>query len=200
MNWLDTSSAEQVEGNVAAFWGKLRADLNDGSFWADRIKVLREEPLKRLRLALENLPLPAAFREAAVALRAIIREKQKAETEFTAEIGFLYWLAAIESFGLPYSELLDQPGFNVLESVPGEVIKSLAFSYQDLGYFKLSLLNKSDIKWCVACLGEPNQHTTLNVLHSAVWRKYERELAEKRGMNITIAPTSWALTEMKSVS
>jgi hypothetical protein len=180
MNWLDTSSTGQALGNIAVFWDKLRSDINDGSFWADRIKVLREEPLKRLRLALENLPLPAAFREAAVALRAIIREKQQAKSEFTDEVAFLYWLAAVESFGLPYSESLRQPGFNVLESIPGNVIKSLSFSYQDLGYKQLSLLNKTDIKWCVALWGEPNQHTTLNALHNAVWQKYERQLAEKQ--------------------
>ena len=162
--------------------------------------MLREEPLKRLRLALENLPLPAAFREAAVAVRAIIREKQKAKSEFTEDVVLLYWLAAVESFGLPYSEFLCQPGFNVLESIPGNVIKSLPFSYQDLGYNQLSLLNKTDIKWCVARWGEPNQHTTLNALHNAVWRKYERELPEKQRMNITISPSGWALSETKDLS
>lgn len=187
MNWLDTSSAEQAQGNVAAFWEKLRADINDSSFWADRIKALREEPLKRLRLALENLPLPAAFREAAVAVRAIIREKQKSKFEFTEEVALLYWLAAVESFGLPYSKFLSQPGFNVLESVPGNVIKSLPFSYQELGYNQLSLLNKTDIKWCVARWGEPYRHTTLNEMHNAVWKKYERDLPEKQRMNITRA-------------
>lgn len=194
MKWLDTSSANQTQGNSIEFWEKLRADMNEGLFWADRIKELRDEPTQRLQLALQNLPLPAAFREAIIAVRALVREKLSKNSKFADEVALLYWLAAVESFGLPYSEFLCQPGFNVLESVPGSVIKSLPFSYQELGYKQLSLLNKTDIKWCIACWGEPNQHTTLNALHNEVWQKYERELPEKQHMDMASLSSSWLLT------
>ncbi len=92
----------------------------------------------------------------------------------------MYWLAAIESFGLPYSEHLRQPGFNVLQSIPGQVIRSLPFTYAELGYKELSLLNKTDVKWCVTLWGEPETHTTLNRLHAAVWHEYERSEAARQ--------------------
>lgn len=175
MNWLNTTDAQSSAANQLAFWDKIRADLRDGTFWADRITELRDQPIERLKLAIENLPLPAAFREAAIATRAAVRERIKKNEDFADELAVLYWLAAMESFGIPYSEYLRQPGFNVLQSIPCDVIKSLPFSYSRLGYKHLGLLNKSDIKWCVAHWGEPLNHTTLNKLCAETWRKFEVE-------------------------
>ena len=175
MNWLDIPDGKSLAVNHVAFWGKLRADLRDGTFWADRITELRNQPVERLKLAIDNLPLPAAFREAAIATKAVIRERIKKNEDFADELALLYWLAAIESFGIPYSEYLQQPGFNVLQSIPVDVIKSLPFSYSQLGYKHLGLLNKTDIKRFVARWGEPLEHTTLNKLHAETWRKFEIE-------------------------
>ena len=55
-----------------------------GVFWADYIKTLRDDPEGRLVVARDYLPLPAAFREAAVALRALIRGKRKEGLDPTA--------------------------------------------------------------------------------------------------------------------
>lgn len=174
MKWLDTTNAENSLAAQAAFWEGLRADLQSEAFWADRIKQFQDQPIQRLRVAIENLPLPAAFREAAVATRALIRARLKRREDHIEELGMLYWLGAIESFGVPYSEYLKQPGFNVLQSVPGDVIKSLTFTYNLLGYQHLGLLNKTDAKWCVSHWGEPQTHTTLNSLHADLWKKYEK--------------------------
>lgn len=175
MKWLDTSDVQSSADNQAAFWDKLRAELQDGTFWADRITELRDQPVARLKLAIENLPLPAAFREAAIATRALIHGRIKKSEDFIEELALLYWLAAIESFSVPYSEYLQQPGFNVLQSIPGNIIKTLPFAYSQLGYKHLGLLKKTDIKWCVSRWGEPLDHTTLNKIHSEIWRKFEIE-------------------------
>lgn len=175
MKWLDTSDARNSAQAQDARWDQLRAELRDGTFWADRIAQFRDQPVERLKLAIENLPLPAAFREAAIATRALVRARIQRGEDVTQELALLYWLAAVESFGLPYSEHLRQPGFNVLQSVPGDVIKALPFSYAQLGYKQLGLLNKTDVKWFVAQWGEPIGHTTLNALHYDIWQKYEIE-------------------------
>ncbi len=174
----------QQNQDTEAFWNKQRADLRDGSFWADRITRFRNAPLERLQLAIQNLPLPGAFSEAAVATRSLIRQRIKAKVDYADELVFLYWLAAIESFGVPYSEYLQQPGFNVLESIPSAVIKSLPFTYQQLGYEQLRLLNDTDVKWCKACWGEPANHSTLHALHIDVWQNYERELLHSQQAQI----------------
>ena len=79
MTWINTETDEQANSSSVKFWDGLRNDLNNEVFWADKIKEFRGEPVKRLAMALENLPLPAAFREAAIALRALIRAKRKAK-------------------------------------------------------------------------------------------------------------------------
>lgn len=136
MTWINTETDEQANSSSIKFWGGLRNDLNNEVFWADKIKEFRGEPVKRLAMALDNLPLPAAFREATVALRALIRVKKKAKEIFNDELALLYWFAAIDSFSIPYSKYLQQPGYNVIESMPGNVIKTLLFSYFELGYEK----------------------------------------------------------------
>lgn len=180
MTWINTVTDEQANVSSVEFWERLRSDLNDDRFWADKIKEFRGEPVKRLSMAIDNLPLPGAFKEASVALRALIREKRKAKELYNEELALLYWLGAVDSFSIPYSSYLEQPGYNVLESIPGEVIKTLTFTYYDLGYEKLGLLNKTDIKWCVDAWGEPKEHTTLHEMHKDIWCRYEKLLPEKQ--------------------
>lgn len=179
-SWYKTRNDKEAEKHTSDFWSRHRAELQAGEFWADRIKKFRNEPIERLKIALDNLPLPAAFREAAIATRALIREKRKAAENYEEELALLYWLAAINSFSIPYSSVLQEPGYNVIESIPGDKLKNLPFTYQDLGYKKLELLNKTDIKWLVEAWGEPTNHTTLHDLHIELWNEYERKLKNKR--------------------
>ena len=180
MPWINTETEDQADSSAVEFREKLRNDLNSEMFWADKIKEFRGQPVKRLSMAINNLPLPAAFREAAVALRTLIRQKRKLKESFNDELSFLYWFAAIDSFSIPYSSYLQQQGYNVIESIPGKVIKTLPFSYFELGYKKLKLLNKTDVKWCVEVWGEPQVHTTLHEIHKDIWQKYEKKLPAKQ--------------------
>lgn len=178
--WHKTKSDEEAKARSVDFWSRHAAELRDGQFWADRIKKLKGEPLKRLQLALSNLPLPASFREAAVATRALIREKRKTGEVYEEELALLYWLAAINSFSIPFSTVLQEPGYNVIESIPGNKLKELSFTYTELGYAQLELLNKTDIKWMTEAWGEPSAHTTLHEMHLDVWREYETKLKNDR--------------------
>jgi len=184
MLWLDTTNVSNAEVRQVEFWNSLRESIHEGTFWADRIKQMRDQPIDRLKLAIENLPLPAAFREAAIATRALIRARKKITASFSGELALLYWLAAIESFGVPYSDYLQQPGFNVFQSVPGAVLKSLPFTYDHLGYNQLPLLTKTDTKLLVSLWGEPVTHSTLNKVYRKLWHSYEvvekqRQLQER---------------------
>lgn len=143
------------------------------TFWADEIKGLRSEPAQRLRIALRNIPLPAAYREAMIAVRALIRQRKKEGAPFENMLSGLYWLAAMSSFGITYSERAREPGFNILQSIPKRTLLSFKFTYQDLGYERLPLLNKTDVKWIVDAWGEPGNHATLQDLHGPTWDKYE---------------------------
>ena len=62
-SWHKTETDLDADEYAVDFWSRHRDELQKGEFWYDRIKKLRAEPEKRLVLAIENLPLPAAFRE-----------------------------------------------------------------------------------------------------------------------------------------
>ena len=89
-SWHKIETDLDAEEHCDDFWSRHRNELNNGEFWADRIKKLKGEPVKRLSLALENLPLPASFREAAIATRALIREKRKQKFDYDEELALLY--------------------------------------------------------------------------------------------------------------
>ena len=179
--WLETTADSEVIVRVRTFWKSLDKVPDTGGFWADRLKQYLDEPRKRLRIALDNLPLPGAFKEAVLAMRAIIRAKRKKKEDYAEELDVLYWLAVVRSFMLEYAPRLRQPGFNVFESIPAERIQALPFSYQEIGYAKLALLNKTDCKWFAEAWGQPQTHTTLHALNQPVWDEYETMLIEKRG-------------------
>lgn len=178
-SWHKTESDTEADKHAKDFWSRHKTELDSGEFWADRIKKMKGEPIKRLSLALDNKPLPASFREAAVAIRSLIKEKRKSKESYEDELALLYWLAAINSFSIPYSDVLQEPGYNVIESIHGKILKNMSFTYDTLGFKKLALLNKTDIKWIVEEWGEPNKHATLHDIHIDVWREYEEKLRDK---------------------
>ena len=137
--WLSSDSGQDSDAFSDRFWSRHREELAAGKFWADHIKEYRDKPSERLRFAIENLPLPGAFREAAVALRWLIKAKKKRNEPFSGDVACLYWLAAIASFSMPYNQRLAEPGFNVLQSIPGTVVASLSFTYRQFGHQRLSL-------------------------------------------------------------
>ena len=179
-NWINIIGDDDVNKRIREYWDEMRSDLREDKFWADQIKEYKDEPEKRLSLALNNLPLPAAFREAAIAIRKIIRAKRKANEKFEEELTLLYWLAAIRSFMLEFAPRLEEPGFNVIESIPAQRLISLQYNYSQLGYEKLTLLNKTDVKWLTEAWGEPSSHKTLNDIHRELWDEFETKLINKR--------------------
>jgi hypothetical protein len=165
-NWINTENDNDAQKRIREYWDEMHSALKEGKFWADQIKEYKDEPTKRLSIALNNLPLPGAFREATIATRAIIRAKRKANEEFEDELTLLYWLAAIRSLLLDYAPRLEEPGYNVIESIPAERLRSLQYDYSQLGYEKLTLLSKTDVKWLTEFWGEPTSHKTLNSIHT----------------------------------
>ena len=178
--WLQTKTDEEVDLFSKNFMDNHSTSLTNKAFWADEIKALKNDPFKRLDIALNNLPLPAAFREAVLALRSIIRN-QKKEDDANLEINLtqLYWLAAINSLSVKYSSRCSCPGYNIMESIPGKIIKSIKINYKSLGYKKLDLLIKTDVFLIQKLWGEPNSHHTLNELESDLWESYELKYAQK---------------------
>jgi len=160
------------------FWDRQRASAAAGTFWTDEARDVHGHPNERLRIAVENLPLPAAFREAAIALRQIIRDRREAGEPYEEEVRFLYSLAAVESFvsATPYIEKLAEPGWNAVEMMTPEDWQSLTFHWSSLGSDELPLLTKTDRRQMIEHWGDPARHTTLRALHEDVRLKADDAL------------------------
>ena len=130
-----------------------------------------------------QLPRPTAFTQAAVALRAIIREKREGAVPFGQELVRLYWLAVVESLGVPHWEAIQQSGANVLEAIPGSVLPAIDIDYQQLGYAELGLLGASDRKIVSAAYGEPRVHSALIRIQGALWQESEDRLKASRNVH-----------------
>ncbi|HKC02762.1 MAG TPA: hypothetical protein VKC17_05600 [Sphingomicrobium sp.] len=144
-----TALSETPEGGLV---GRVNGEgLYEGDqFWADAIKDTYDDPTRRLAMAKRNLPLPAAFREASIALRAIIRTKRKTGTPFEAELSELHRLAAIASLA-PYDPL---------DITPFAEIEKLDLAPSNIGWDELPLLNKTDQKWMAEAWPSPKRHVT----------------------------------------
>ena len=148
--------------------------------WWDAAKAASNDPTRRLEIATSSFPLPGAFRSAAVALRALIRERKRAEQPHLEELTALYECLVLDSFSMDYSEALQEPGYNVLTSIPGAVVRGLEWTYEEIGFENLRLANKTDGKMLVDAWGVPNQHSTLLARHRPLWDRYESALRERR--------------------
>ena len=189
MFWIETKTPEDAKHIQDRMWGIVESQSSDGlefrvrgeglyennEFWGDAICKVKD-PHKRLNMAMKYLPLPGAFYQAAISLRAIIREKRKRNIEFESDLKPLFHLAAILSFCIPYAIRLQQPGYNVFARVPFAEFNSMSLTWEALGYEKLNLLNKTDRKWMVEAWGEPQVHTTAHEKYLPIWNQYEERL------------------------
>ncbi|MGM4913152.1 hypothetical protein [Rhizobium sp. 768_B6_N1_8] len=70
----------------------------NGEFWADALDRITDDPDQRYAMARRHLPLPAAWREMAVAIRMKIRKARKEKTGYEDLLQELHHLAAMSSY------------------------------------------------------------------------------------------------------
>lgn len=138
------------------------------------------DPSIRLEAALHDLPLPASFRSAAIALRAIIRKKKKDGSDFESDLRQLYLLLAREDFLLRMHYFEDLgPGYNVAASIPRKEWESLDMPYEQIGFNELSA-TKTDVKWFVEAWGNPQNHRSAQDFHKKEWERAVRKYRKRR--------------------
>ena len=141
-----------------------------GAEWRDAIKQSKDNPYERLKLALQMLPYTTAFNEAAIALRAILREKT---TNTDAALQLLYLLAAIHSFIALEPET--PSGDKVAAAISGTAVLALGYNYASLGSEALPLLNLTDKTHMEEVWGPAQQHLRLSDLHPVAWQHYQSQ-------------------------
>jgi hypothetical protein len=167
MLWTETKTGADCERRYAAMWGlvveqtdnglvsKFRGDgLHEGGeFWSEGIAKLKDDPPARLAMALGHLPLAAAFREASIALRAMIRGKRKQKLLYDDELRQLHRLGAIASFA-PYDDL---------EMTPYANFEQIDLRPETIGWTEI--VGATDAKWMAEAWPEPKRHTTAKALY-----------------------------------
>ena len=98
MRWIDCETDEEVRTRKLEYHNNAQSNIESDNFWSDKIKGFTNDPMGRMNLSLDNLPLPAAFKESLVSLRIIIKTKRKAKLSINNELKMLYWIAVIYSF------------------------------------------------------------------------------------------------------
>lgn len=183
MLWLETRTEAEAIARSKQMWTPVGRHTEDGGFvatvpgpepeggrfWGDVIKELAEDPQARLELARRQLPLPGAFRQMALALRALIRDKRKKREDFELLLRELHHFASVSSWSLPYNEIAREPGFNVIEGTPYAKLAALDLGWDTIGCDELLLLNKTDRALMREVWGEPRRHTTANALYRDLW-------------------------------
>lgn len=194
MLWLDTRTDAEAIARSDRIWTPVGRDTeNDGfvatvpgpepergKFWGDGIKGLADDPQARLEVARRQLPLPGAFRQMALALRALIREKKKKGEDFEPLLRELHHFGAVSSWSLPYNEIAREPGFNVIERTPYAKLVALDLGWDTIGCDELLLLNKTDRALMRQAWREPRRHTTANALYHDLWLDGCRKVAKAR--------------------
>ena len=174
---MGTWRSSVTDGDAAEAAKALQARLEagePGKSWVDAIKKL--PPEKRLAMAIDYLPLPAAFEEAAIALRELVSQHMNEKRDPSASLKLLYWISAVASFMPARAEKAQSPGFNVVILIPGARLFDLGFDWKTLGYEKLPLLVARDIRMLIALWGEPETHRTLLEQNQVLWDEYEGKL------------------------
>lgn len=193
----DTCRKPLPEEVIAEVWQQAQSDgvlsaPPSGEFWADRIKKFRDKPVERLELAKDNLPTPAAYREAAIALRALIRKADEGSDKRDALLRELYELACEHGFFYETREVAGYPAFNLTEIIPDTQFSQISRDYQQIGFRALPLLNKTDQNWFAEAWGAPANTQTAREANANLWedwvQKFEGHLeAQERRFDERVA-------------
>lgn len=127
----------------------------------------------------------------AVALRALIREKRKAQEDHRELLDALYGVAVL-------SDLLEslggeQPTFfaDLTKYVPFDELLRMRCQYAWMGYAKVPSLMKTDVKWLIAEFGEPSVHHSFEPLFDTLRRDAVRRFCRAevtRGSKTRLSP------------
>ena len=138
-------------------------------FWTDTIKRLKKTGKNREIVAVsrENLPLPEAFNEMAIALRKLIRARRREKEPHNDLLKRLYRAAVWQNFFADIDcGLMEQADTC---RVAGQFIPRIKCDYNLIGYEHLDMLGVNDVKWMVAAWGEPKHHNLARKINLALY-------------------------------
>lgn len=202
MLWVETETNADAERLRSSIWDPVLSMDADGAitgrspgsreagneFWYDTLQREKADPTRRYEIARRHLPLPAAWREMAIALRAMIKDSRKAERDFQPELRELHQLAGIWSFSDPAPSGRAGSAYRIMELTPYARLAALDLSWDRIGCDELSLLNQTDRKLMRSVWGEPKTHSTACLLYRKLFLEELKRVdeAEERLRNASV--------------
>ncbi len=122
------------------------------------------------------LPQMGAFRQACVILRAQIRDLKKQGRSYLQPLTDLYHMAALADFFHAKGANIKSLSPIFIKQIDFTQWQSLATPYARLGYKRIALLTKTDVKWFVQEWGEPDAHEAMHELHQQQWQTMSNSL------------------------
>lgn len=137
--------------------GVVRPSVRNGFvFPPETAKSFSDAPEKRYTFSIQYLPMPAAFRHAAIGLREEIRRRKRNNRSFEEPLRELHRLACVQNVMLSGN----LPG-RWDEPMPPSVWESLEFPYDKIGFEELDLLGKRDKERMRKAWGDPQVHRSV---------------------------------------
>lgn len=124
-----------------------------------------------LALCAANFPLWSAYQQAVLIHRARIRELASQDLPIESELSSLYRLAAVAALlhdqvpGLPHLALPQ------LRKIDLQAASALPMPYAEIGYSRLRLIRKTDVRLMLKLWGDPAAHLKPREYHAQVWRR-----------------------------
>lgn len=194
MRWIDTTTEDQVVRRDEALWkpvwtptetgieGHTPGPREDGGeFWYETLQRSKDDPQRRYEIAERHLPLPAAWREMAIALRAMIRQARKEGADAEPALRKLHGLAALWSFAVE-TDADKGIGYGLFEMTPYSRFAGLDLSWERIGCDELILLNATDRKWMRAAWGEPPVHSSAKRRNRELYLAVSARVRELNGI------------------
>ncbi len=175
---LKTSTLNEQVHYSKEFWRQFGIDLVSGDYSSIQTRHLDSITLKVIKEQLEADPDYDSLVAISQHIRASFLDQQEKDERYREYLSLLYWLAAVSSFFFNKNKQYVKP-LNKLNP-PKTSLLTLPFSYHDLGYKELILLEKEDIDALIKTWGRPRNHKTLREIHPNFWNAYSGENVESR--------------------
>lgn len=142
--------------------------------WLAEVNALRSrgEMNSALSRCRREFPLWGAYNQACIILRTQLKQSQSASVQENALLEQLYALAA--SAEMLHDKSGETPALNLAQIRQLDLARldSLTFPYRDIGYARLRLVRKNDIRLMQARWGRPEQHQLPRAYHREWWQTF----------------------------
>jgi hypothetical protein len=144
--------------------------MTNSEFWNDKVQRFKktDKTQELIGLCRKNIPLPASFREIAIAIRKQIRVCRKNKQDYEELLIELYNNAVQENFfmSVNWGQVINQEH---MCSIAQPFIPRIKCPYEEIGYEFLKQLTVTDVKWIVGKWGEPKRHSNAKDVNGDLW-------------------------------